>query len=449
MDYPALKGASYLLAHAPDLVVYGSKPWREVNRDPDLKGPLLNGLRSWEEAVRYPPNQVFIGNLSPNKLRAIPSPWYGHLASELTPRGPFGRIIPEQDLYEMLEKADSLHLVAFADGMDPQSLPSGALPLYGGENQKVIGSIRSDHPEDESLQARILLENLLAKATATLALTDLLQLTGVSPEDIDYVISCSEEAIGDRYNRGGGNLGKAIAEAAGCKNASGCDIKAFCAAPIHAIIHAASLVAASVHRRVAVVAGGSLAKLGMKFTSHLQKGIPVLEDMLGGMAFLIGNGDGKNPQLRLDASASAPVVSSLSQQALLESLIANPLEKVGLRMSDIDRFAGELHNPEITVPSGSGDVALVNYRSMAALAVLRGEIKREEISDFVETRGLPGYAPTQGHIPAGVPYLGHALEEMRKGEMRRAFFLAKGSLFLGRMTGLFDGASFLLEAARI
>jgi betaine reductase len=36
--------------------------------------------------------------------------------------------------------------------------------------------------------------------------------------------------------------------------------------------------------KVAVVAGGSLAKLGMKFESHLKKGMPILEDVLGSFA---------------------------------------------------------------------------------------------------------------------------------------------------------------------
>jgi betaine reductase len=35
---------------------------------------------------------------------------------------------------------------------------------------------------------------------------------------------------------------------------------------------------------------------------------------------------------------------------------------------------------------------------------------------------------------------------MKKGKMKRAMFVAKGSLFLGRMSQLSDGISFLLEA---
>src|SRR6185312_334578 len=129
----------------------------------------------------------------------------------------------------------------------------------------------------------------------------LLARTGFPPEDLAYVIGCGEEAVGDRYQRGGGNLGKAIAEQAGCVNASGSDVKAFCCGPVHALVVAASLVASGVYPCVVVVAGGSLAKLGMKFSGALRHGTPILEDVLAGFAVLVGPpGDGA-PELRLDA----------------------------------------------------------------------------------------------------------------------------------------------------
>ncbi len=59
---------------------------------------------------------------------------------------------------------------------------------------------------------------------------------------------------------------------------------------------------------------------------------------------------------------------------------------------------------------------------------------------------MPGFSPTQGHVPAAVPFFGHALLDMQRGKMKRAMFVAKGSLFLGRMSQLSDGMSFLLEA---
>ena len=60
--------------------------------------------------------------------------------------------------------------------------------------------------------------------------------------------------------------------------------------------------------------------------------------------------------------------------------------------------------------------------------------------------GLTGWAPTQGHIPSGVPYVGFAREEMLAGARKRVMIIGKGSLFLGRLTNLFDGVSFVIEA---
>jgi hypothetical protein len=64
---------------------------------------------------------------------------------------------------------------------------------------------------------------------------------------------------------------------------------------------------------------------------------------------------------------------------------------------------------------------------------------------FIEERGLPGWAPTQGHIPSGVPYLGFARDDIMEDRAKRCMIVGKGSLFLGRMTNLFDGVSFILQ----
>jgi betaine reductase len=130
----------------------------------------------------------------------------------------------------------------------------------------------------------------------------------------------------------------------------------------------------------------------------------------------------------------------------MTSLILKPLTRVGMKMTDIDKYATEMQNPEITLPAGSGDTPSTNYKIMAALAVLNKQIDKTEIEKFVKDRGMPGFSPTQGHVPSAVPFLGHALEAMKKGNMKRAMFVAKGSLFLGRMSQLSDGISFLLEA---
>ena len=105
-----------------------------------------------------------------------------------------------------------------------------------------------------------------------------------------------------------------------------------------------------------------------------------------------------------------------------------------------------MQNPDLTSLAGAGDVPLANYKMIAALAVMNKEIERSEIMKFTEEHGMVGWAPTQGHIPSGVPYCGHLYEELTTStKINRAMLVGKGSLFLARMTNLFDGVSIVIE----
>ncbi len=468
-----LRAAANVLVHVPDLVRYGSKPWRKALGRGQTPGDVFASLRTFDEMVGYPPNQVFIGNLPPENLGEIPAPWYENPLAGASPEGHFGEILPQDAFYSLLEAADQFGLILLdkerrvpgavdseaASALLTKEKPSKeygkedisrrieggeALPL--SQDGGLIGCARRDHETDESLDARILLENLSAKASGAYALSRLLVQENIAPEAIEYVISCSEEAVGDRYNRGGGNLAKTIAEMAGCVNAAGVDVKSFCAAPVYALVHAAALIEAGVVGNAVVVGGGSMAKLGMKAYFHLGKGVPVLEDVLGGVAFFLTKNPDDGPRVNLEIAGRHAAGRPSTPQGLAEALVRDPLARAGRRLTSVDKYAVELHNPEIMLPSGAGDVAAANYRMLAALAVMGGEIAREEIPGFIETHGMPGFAPTQGHIPAGIPFLGHALERMRAGRLESTMILAKGSLFLGRMSRQADGASVLIEA---
>jgi hypothetical protein len=432
----AVLAAAVTLQHAPQLVRYGSKPAREVERLPALTA----SLRSFSEAVAYPPHQVFIGNRRPEELWEMARPWWDSAASAATPAGRNGEILPQSGLYALMEEVDQFGLIRLGDTREPGE---GELPLFEGEER--VGVFGRAHDLDAELQAPVLLENLACKAGGVHALRWLLAREDLDPASIDYTIGCGEEAVGDRYQRGGGALGKAIAEASGLVNSGGSDVKAFCAAPVHALVEAGALVQSGVYERVAVVAGGSLAKLGMKFLGALEHGAPVLEDVLAGLAVIVGAQGDVGPVLRLDAVGRHRTGSGSSQQRLLEDIVVRPLERMGRRFADIDRYATELHDPEITEPAGGGDVPDRNYRMLAGMAVLRGELDREEIGAFVREHGLPGFAPTQGHMASAVPWLPHALDRFRSGELRSTMLLAKGSLFLGRMTRLWDGVSVTME----
>jgi betaine reductase len=466
---PVVVSATQVLAHTPSLARFGSKPARSLPGKPEVDERFTASLRSHADAVAYPPHQSYIGALHPRDLPA--RPWAG-VTGAADRFGPDGEVMPEAEYLGLMASVETFGLLTLspqavdealaalaqhplAKWIDMERLEAhrgdaeaaaaepGALVVAGPAGPRAV--MRRAHDKDEALFAPVLLENLAGKATATLAVLHMLDRGGIDPTSIDYVLGCGEEAIGDRYQRGGGNMAKAVAEAAGLTEASGADIKDFCAAPVPALVIAASLVTAGVFERVAVVAGGSLPKLGMKFEGHLSHELPVLEDVIGGSAALITRDDGCSPRLRLDAVGRHRVSAGGSGPQIMQTLAIEPLEGLGLGTTDVDDYATELHNPEITEPQGSGDVAARNYKTLAALAARRGDIERGDIADFVTTRGMPGFAPTQGHLASALCYLPHAVRRLTAGDARRVMLVAKGSLFLGRLTQLSDGMSVLLE----
>lgn len=482
MNNPVIAHCAFSLVHVPDMVRHGSKPRREIARDPSLDERLAASLRGLPDALRYPPNQTFIGNLSPRELERIPRPW--HADESLTPsaNGPLGDIVDQDLFYAVLEQANVLRppLVELAPdcaaglrgalAADPvlgplagdPGLPQPGTPVRrDGEatlelrtGSELRGWVRRDSRaegrEDNNLDAHTLLEALCAKASGAIGLRSLLHRCQLGADSIDYLISCGEEASGDRYQRGGGGMAKAIGEMCGCDRASGMDVKNFCAAPASALVTAGALVKSGLYERVVVVAGGSLAKLGMKFLPLMQQGVPILGDCLGCMAFLLTRDDGVSPVLHLEPGSVgiASIGASSADEAIYRQLILDPLNALGLDMNDIDRYAPELHNSELMDYAGSGDVTHKNYRMIAAMAVRCGAIERDQMSSFIQRIGMTGFAPPQGHIPSGVPYLGHAMAAMAAGELRRVMVICKASLFLNRLTALYDGVSFVVEGRR-
>jgi len=471
---PVVKEATYILAHVPSMIRYGSKPFREITKYSNLLASILSHLETFEQAVAYPPNQVFIGNLYPDDLLHIASPWYQNPIPNASRRGPFGEIMPEEEFYGLMKICDEFQLLQLEEGflreiafqlgnhplLTPEDLQKlvkgvsleqiqkkikdeGILPIYAKGDQ-LVGYFQRAHEEDANLAADILMENLAIRASGVLALRHLIQKMDKTHE-IDYLLGCGEEAVGDRYNRGGGNMAKAIGELCRCSRATGSDVKAFCCAPVHALVLAAGLVSSKIFNNVVVVAGGSFAKLGMKFQGHLRSDMPILEDVIAAIAIWVGQDDGISPVIRLDSIGKHEIASGSTQQAIIEKLVVQPLDRLGLKLTQVNKYATEMHNPEITEPQGSGNVPQTNYRTIGSFAVIRNEIQRKDLDHFVKDHGMPGFSPTQGHIASAVPFLGHSLIKMRAGEMENAMFLAKGSLFLGRMTQLSDGMSFLLE----
>lgn len=476
MTTPVVKGAAYVLVHTPDMIMhYGTtcELEHETNPNSEFLKKLPEFIRSYEEVVKYAPNQAYIGNILPDALNDVVQPWYKNPIQDAKAEGKMGEIVDQDEFYIVMKLSDAFDLVTLEKNFVEETkekltkkpiyteaelakvkegaelseienkVKAGAEPLYKGN--KLVGCVKAAHDKDKNLTAHIMVENLVVKASGVIALKNLIYRNNISADSIEYVIECSEEACGDMNQRGGGNFAKAIAEVAGATGATGSDTRGFCAAPAHALINAAALVKAGVYKSVAIVAGGATAKLGMNARDHIAKGVPVLEDCLGGFAVLVAENDGVSPILRTDMVGRHTVGTGSSPQAVMESLITKPLDKVGMKITDVDRYSVEMQNPEITVPAGAGDVPLANYKMIAALGAKRGDIDKTSMLSFIKEHGMPGFAPTQGHIPSGVPFVGAARDMIMSGAIERAMIVGKGSLFLGRMTNQFDGVSIIME----
>ncbi|NLD34779.1 MAG: glycine reductase [Clostridiales bacterium] len=475
-----LAATSYVLVHVPDMVLHNGSTQtteRTVNPGSAYLEALPKHIRSYEQALSYAPNQTYIGGLTPQQLSQREQPWYPQPVEGADRFARYGEIMPQDEFLLLLQICDVFDLVFLSrdfvthtraalaqhplmnqdilarlkEGVDDEQITNfvnneHAEGLY--HKGQLVGYIKRAHDVDVNLTAHVVHENLVSKASSVLSLLHLIHNSGLNPEEIDYVIDCSEEACGDMNQRGGGNFAKAAAEIAGLKNATGSDMRAFCAAPAHALVTAASLVKAGTFKKVVVTSGGSTAKLGMNGKDHVKKDMPVLEDVLGGFAALICENDGVNPEIDLNLIGRHMVGTGSSPQAVITSLVLSPLEKAGMKIVDIDKFAAEMQNPDVTKPAGAGDVPQANFKMIAALAVKSGEIERGELNDFIQRHGMPGWAPTQGHIPSGAPYLGFARQDILDGTINNAMIIGKGSLFLGRMTNLFDGISFVMRANR-
>src|SRR5207244_12801788 len=123
-----VRGVACVLVHTPGLVRHGSKPSRELARggaESSLLTTMQQHLRSYAQAVAYPPNQAFIGNLAPESLFDIPRPWWCAPPTTAEPphkTGPFGEILSEEEFWGLLRLADDFSLVHLQEGVAAEAL---------------------------------------------------------------------------------------------------------------------------------------------------------------------------------------------------------------------------------------------------------------------------------------------------------------------------------------
>ena len=114
MNYSVLKGAAYVLLQAPDMVIHNGTTQtteRTLHPDSEYLKAVPKHLRSFEDCVNYLPNQIYIGNEVPEKLREVPEPWHEHLLEGADRHGKKGEILPQSELIGMMKVADVFELV--------------------------------------------------------------------------------------------------------------------------------------------------------------------------------------------------------------------------------------------------------------------------------------------------------------------------------------------------
>ena len=197
--------------------------------------------------MTYAPNQAFLGYLHPDTLAALPQPWFAH-PTDGGRWGPHGEIMPEEEFYGLLKICDVFELVRLEAGFVEEIRPAmQAHPLLTADDLKRLGRrrLRRRHRHHAAWRRAGAAAYTCAMAAASAACkrrTTKMRLwqptycwkispvkpvlswpcapccarNTIDPATIPYVLNSGEEAVGDRYQRGGGNLAKAIAEMSHC-----------------------------------------------------------------------------------------------------------------------------------------------------------------------------------------------------------------------------------------
>ena len=137
MSNAVLKGAGYILVHAPDMVIHnGTTQTTEmvVNPESEYLKELPKNLRPFGKALSYPPNRVYVGAMTPDELKDIEFPWYDKEAADASRFARFGEIMPEDEFIGLMQVVDAFDLVQLADGFaaDVRGKLADSLALWHG-----------------------------------------------------------------------------------------------------------------------------------------------------------------------------------------------------------------------------------------------------------------------------------------------------------------------------
>ena len=109
-----IKGASYVLVHTPDMVLYNGTTQtteRIVNPESEYLKEVPTHLRSYEDAVSYWPNQTYIGNAHPDELAQVEFPYFDKKKEGAERYGKYGEIMPQEEFLLLVQACDMFEVV--------------------------------------------------------------------------------------------------------------------------------------------------------------------------------------------------------------------------------------------------------------------------------------------------------------------------------------------------
>jgi betaine reductase len=182
MTTPVVKGAAYVLVHTPDMIMhYGTtcELEHETNPNSEFLKKLPEFIRSYEEVVKYAPNQAYIGNILPDALNDVVQPWYKNPIQDAEAEGKMGEIVDQDEFYIVMKLSDAFDLVTLEKNFVEETkekltkkpiyteaelakvkegaelseienkVKAGAEPLYKGN--KLVGCVKAAHDKDKNL----------------------------------------------------------------------------------------------------------------------------------------------------------------------------------------------------------------------------------------------------------------------------------------------------------
>jgi len=199
-NYAVIKGASYILAAAPDMVLHnGTTQTTEmvVNPESEYLKELPKHLRSFDDVLSYIPNQVYIGNMTNKELAETEFPWYDKKAAKAERYGKYGEIMPQDEFLGLMQICDVFDLVKLepefaksvkekltahgmlkpeqidildknTDGMDEIERLVNEEHAEGLYNDfKLVGAVKRAHDVDANLQNDRATQNIAVKGYAS------------------------------------------------------------------------------------------------------------------------------------------------------------------------------------------------------------------------------------------------------------------------------------------